>query len=206
MFGNGKPQAGAADFAGARNVNAVETLEDAGLIRSRDADAGVGNREDYFGAVRRSADHDLAARGSVLHGVVEQILEHFGEAAAIRGDVGQLLLQVKRDAEIFFGCWALGSFDAALDELGNTETANLQLEPIGIHFREHEQVFREAREAPGVFENDFEEAEAIWGIVDRAGKHSRRQRLPPCFRESRKKGCALQSAFEWSDRAGRQSG
>src|SRR5438309_3798968 len=177
MFGDGKSQTGAADFAGARNVNAVEAFEDAGLIRSRDADAGVGNREGNFRPVRRSANHDLAASGSVLHGVVEQILQHFGETAAVGGNVGQLLRQVKRDAEIFFGRWALGSFDAALNELGNTEPANLQLEPIGIHFREHEQVFREARETPGVLEDDLEEVEAILRIVDGAGKKRFRKTL-----------------------------
>ena len=52
MFGDGESQAGAADFAGTRNINAVEALEDAGLVRPRDADAGVGNRKGYFGAVR----------------------------------------------------------------------------------------------------------------------------------------------------------
>ena len=52
MLGDGEPQTGAADFAGTRNINAVEALEDAGLIRPRDADTGVRNREGYFGAVR----------------------------------------------------------------------------------------------------------------------------------------------------------
>src|SRR5437899_8259693 len=34
-------------------------------------------------AVGRGADHDLAAGGSVLHGVVEQILQHFGQTAPV---------------------------------------------------------------------------------------------------------------------------
>ena len=55
--------------------------------------------------------------------------------AAIRGDVRQGLLQIHRNAQIFFGCRALRGFDATLDELGNAETANLQLEPVGVHFR-----------------------------------------------------------------------
>src|SRR6266851_8252522 len=61
MFGDGEPQPGAADFAGTSHINAVEALEDARLVRLWDADAGVGNRKGYFGAVRGSADHDLAA-------------------------------------------------------------------------------------------------------------------------------------------------
>jgi hypothetical protein len=44
MFGDGEPKPGAADFAGTGNVDAVEALEDAGLVRLRDADASVGNR------------------------------------------------------------------------------------------------------------------------------------------------------------------
>ena len=52
MFGDGDPQPSAADFAGTRNVNAIKALEDAGLVRPRDPDAGVGNRKGYFGAVR----------------------------------------------------------------------------------------------------------------------------------------------------------
>ena len=119
MLGDGEPQPGAADFAGTRNINAVETLEDAGLIRPRDADTGVRNREGYFGMVSRSADRDLAAGGSVLHGVVEQILQNFGETAAISGDVRQALRQVDGNTEIFFGSGALRGFDAALDELRN---------------------------------------------------------------------------------------
>src|SRR5882672_3132018 len=52
MFGDGKPQPCTADFAGTGHVDAVEALEDARLVRLRDADAGVRNREGYFDAVR----------------------------------------------------------------------------------------------------------------------------------------------------------
>src|SRR5713101_8287273 len=79
MFRDGQAQAGAANFAGPGNVHAVEALEDAGLVRPGDADPGVGNGESHLGAVRGSADHDLAARRSVLHGVVQEILQNFGE-------------------------------------------------------------------------------------------------------------------------------
>src|SRR5437773_11731857 len=110
MFSDRQSQAGAADFARARHVNAVEALEDAGLIRPRDANAGVGNRKDYFGAVRRSTNHDLAAGGSALHGVVEQILECFGETTAVGGNVRQMLPPVDGEAKIFSICRALPGF------------------------------------------------------------------------------------------------
>src|SRR5258708_15020266 len=56
MSGDREAQPSTADFAGTRNVDAVETLEDAGLIGPGDADAGVGNREGYFGAVGGRTD------------------------------------------------------------------------------------------------------------------------------------------------------
>src|SRR5438132_6602131 len=177
MFGDRKPQPSAADFAGARNVNAVEALEDARLIRSRDADAGVRNRKSYFRAIRRSADHDLAAGGSVLHGVVEQILQHFGEAAAVGGDVRQVLRQVNGDAQILFGCGTLRGFDAALDELRNAQAADFHIEPVGIHFREFEQIVGEPRETPRVLENDFEKADAVLRIVNGPGEERFRKTL-----------------------------
>src|SRR5882757_5267913 len=94
VFGDGQPQACATDFAGARDVHTVKALEDAGLVGFRNADTGVGDGEGDFRVVSRSADHDLATGLRVLHGVVEQILEDFGEAAAVGGDIGKRLLQI----------------------------------------------------------------------------------------------------------------
>ena len=49
MLGDGEAKAGAADFAGARNIDAVEALKDAGLVHLGDADSRVRNRElDFF--------------------------------------------------------------------------------------------------------------------------------------------------------------
>src|SRR5216684_7069665 len=177
MFGDGQAQAGAADFAGTSNVNAVEALEDAGLIRPRDADASVGDREGHFGAVGGRADHDLAAGRSVLQGVVQQILQNFGKTAAVSGNVRQRLLQIHGDTQIFFGGGTLRGLDAALDELRDAQAADLQFQPVGIHFREHEQILGEPREAPGVLENNFEEADTILRIVDSAGEKRFRETL-----------------------------
>src|SRR5213075_2692061 len=169
MFGDGEPQPGAADFARTRHIDAVEALEDAGLVRLWDADAGVGNREGHFGAVRCGADHDLAAGRSVLHRIVEQILQNFGEAA-VSGDVRQALWQLDGYTQIFFGGRALRGFDAALDENGNAHAADLQFQLVRIHFRKFEQIVGEPRETPRVFENDLHEADAILRVVDGAGE------------------------------------
>ena len=48
MFGNESFEARAAGFARTRHIHAVKALEDSRLIRLRDADAGVCNREDHF--------------------------------------------------------------------------------------------------------------------------------------------------------------
>src|SRR5216684_8703168 len=125
MFGDGKSQAGAANFAGTGNVNAVEALEDAGLVRPGDADSGVGNREGHFGAVRGRADHDLAAGRSVLHRVVQEILQNFGKTAAVSGDVREWLLQIHGDTQILFCGGTLRGLDAAFDELRDAQAADL---------------------------------------------------------------------------------
>src|SRR6267378_3491745 len=113
MFGDGQAQAGAADFARAGNVNPVEALEDARLVRPRDADSSVGDREGHFGAVGGRADHDLTAGRSVLHGVVQQILENFGKTAAVSGDVRQWLLQIHGDTQILFESMSKSSVSRA---------------------------------------------------------------------------------------------
>src|SRR6202023_1993650 len=79
--------------------------------------------------------------------------------------------------EILFGGGAWRGFDAALDELGNAQAADLQFQPVGIHFRKLEQVVGEPRETPGVLENDLEEADAILRVVDSAGDKRLRKTL-----------------------------
>ena len=91
VLGDGEAEAGAADFAEAGDVHAVEAFEDARLVGLGDADAGVGDGEGDFVGVGGGADHNLAARGSVLDGVVEQVLENLREAAAVRGDIRQTI-------------------------------------------------------------------------------------------------------------------
>ena len=55
VFGDGEAEAGAADFAGAGCVHAIEALEDALLIGERDADAGIGDGDDGFVITRGRA-------------------------------------------------------------------------------------------------------------------------------------------------------
>ena len=91
VFGNGQTKSGATHLARSRDINSVEAFENTRLVGPRDTDAGVGDGEDYLVAVGGSADADLAAGRSVLNGVVEQVLKHFGEPRAVCGDVRQAL-------------------------------------------------------------------------------------------------------------------
>src|SRR5450432_2552867 len=71
VFGDGQAQAGAARFAGAGGIDAIETFEDTRLIGLRNADARVGNGQDHFITAGVGAQDDLAIRQSVLDGVVQ---------------------------------------------------------------------------------------------------------------------------------------
>src|SRR5689334_11743721 len=79
MLGDRKAQAGAADFARTCNIDAVEALKDAGLVRPGNADSGVRDRESNLISVGGGGNHDLTSGRRVLDGVVEQVLQHLGE-------------------------------------------------------------------------------------------------------------------------------
>src|SRR5215470_1558572 len=74
MLGDRKPEASAADLTGARHIHAVETFKDARLVHLGDADSGVGDGEGDLLTIGGNGYHNLAARGRVLNGVVQQVL------------------------------------------------------------------------------------------------------------------------------------
>src|ERR1700756_2527803 len=83
VLGDGEAQSSAAELARARSVHTEKTFKDARLIRFRDADASVGYGEHDFAIALFGADDDFAAGKRVLQCVVEQVLQHFGETAAV---------------------------------------------------------------------------------------------------------------------------
>src|SRR5260221_4806194 len=162
VLGDGETAASAACLAGARGVDAIAALGDGRLVGGGDADAGIGDGEDDFGAAHFRADHDSTPRERVLRGIVEQILQDFGEAAAISGDVGQAVEWLDGNGNFFFcGAMARG-FDAGFDELRDADAANFELEPVGVHFGEHEQIFGEAAEAARWLDDNFEETLSLF--------------------------------------------
>src|SRR5712691_1687414 len=177
VLGDGEAQAGAAELAGARSVDAIEALEDARLVGGGDADAGIGDGEDDFGAAGFGADRDLAARERVLRGVVEQILQDFREAAAVAGDVGYAVEGLDGNGDFLFGGAMARSLHAGFDELRDADAANFEFQAVGVHFREHQQILGEAREAAGVLDDDFEKVPAMLRIVHGAGEQGFREAL-----------------------------
>src|SRR5262245_51613831 len=74
-----QPQAGAASVPAARTLDAVETLEDAGSLVRRDADAGVAHADQRRPIVALDGDDDLAAGMIVANTVLDQVAENLGQ-------------------------------------------------------------------------------------------------------------------------------
>src|SRR5919108_903646 len=83
MFGDGKAQARAANFAGPGDVDAVKPLKDARLVHFGDADSRVRNDEFDFLSVGRGGNGNPAAGWRVLYGVIQQVLQDFGQTPAV---------------------------------------------------------------------------------------------------------------------------
>src|SRR2546430_186156 len=103
MLGDGEPQASAAGFAGTGHIDTIETLEDARLVGFGDANAGVGDGDDYFGVAGLGADDDFPPGHGVLRGVVQQILQHFGEPTAVSGDIGDRVSGLDGNVDLALG-------------------------------------------------------------------------------------------------------
>ncbi len=127
VLGDGEAEAGAAGFAGACGVHAVEAFEDAFGIGEGDADAGVGDGDDGFARAGGGADGDVTARGSVLDGVVQKILQHVAQQGGIAADGGKL----RRDCDFQSDFLAVGleqsGFGAGFDEFEQARRRKIPL-------------------------------------------------------------------------------
>src|SRR5258707_580634 len=93
VLGDGEAQSGAARFAGAGFVDAIEALEQARQMFGSDAGAEVANVEldTVIGSTR--AQYDALARASVFHSVLDEIRKDLvdGFAVCIDGGVDDFL-------------------------------------------------------------------------------------------------------------------
>ena len=73
---DGEAESGAALFARAAGIGAVEAFEDAGQVLRGNPGAGVGDGDGYATGRGFERDGDTAAWWRVSQGVVEQVGEH----------------------------------------------------------------------------------------------------------------------------------
>ena len=83
MFGDSQTESRPARLARSRRIDAVKSLKNARLIRSRNADARVGHSEYHFQFMCFRTQHDFAARQRVLPRVIQQILQNFSQSPAV---------------------------------------------------------------------------------------------------------------------------
>src|SRR4029077_1538300 len=92
-------------------------------------------------------------------------------------DIRQAVLQIDRNAKVLFGGRTLSRFNTTSYKLRNAQAVNLQFEAVRVHFGKLEQIIGEACETARVFENDFQEPDAILRVVDGACEKSFRETL-----------------------------
>jgi len=172
VFGDAEAEAGAAGFAGAGGIHAVEAFEDAFGIGEGNADAGVGYGDDGFARSGGGGDGDVAAGRSVLDSIVEEILQHVVEQGGITAHGGKL----RRDGDLQSDFLAVGfeerGLGARFDELEQADGGKFDFHFSGFDAGEFEEIVGEAGETHGVIANDFEEAAIVFGIVESAGEES----------------------------------
>src|SRR5919197_1812502 len=67
---DGESEAGSSRVAGPSRIEPDERLEDPVDVRRIDSDARIANKNAHRSAFAQESNHDFAARGRVLHGVV----------------------------------------------------------------------------------------------------------------------------------------
>ena len=181
VLDDGEAKAGAAEFAAAGFIDAVEAHEEAGLVVMGDAHAGVAHEE--FHPVgdpisRRSAGPgdgfqaggDPAAFGRVFDGVIEEVAHDLVESLGIAEDFAGIGTGLVVDGDVLlFGDGADGVEDVGEEGVGAVGGV---AELLGAEFEagEDEEVGGEAREAFGVVADDVEEADVVFGIVKGAAE------------------------------------
>jgi hypothetical protein len=168
VFDDGEAESGAAGFAGAGFIEAIEPFEDALQGIGREAGAVVLDLDvDGLGVGFGGGDGDVSGLAAVLDGVVDQVEEHLlkpvgiGSDAELRGDV---VLQGD------------GAFTGADFEVGDDPVDDgLELDGFDIHddltgleAGDGEEIFDEVGEAVGVSLDRLEEAGGGGGVFDGA--------------------------------------
>jgi hypothetical protein len=137
MFCDGQSEPRASRFSRTGHVHSVKALKNPRLLRSGNADACVCHCEHNFITLGVRAQNNLSACQRVLNGVIQQILQHFGDSAAISGNFRYVCQRFDRHIQVFLRCPVVRGFYAALNQLLHADAMNFELEPFGVHLREH---------------------------------------------------------------------
>src|SRR6267378_7330165 len=122
-FTNGQPKsrARALTRARARGVRAPETIEHVWQVPGRDADAGVGDREDHAPIVAAQLNRHLPTARCVLDGVLDEIERELANPAAIDRHDDRLGRQVNLDRDPRMLGQQLPRLPRLFDDLANVD-------------------------------------------------------------------------------------
>ena len=149
--GDGQPQAGATEAAGGGAVGLDEALEEIGLVRGGDADAGVLNLDAQVVGVGpvgdgQDAQDDLALFGE-LDGVAQQVEDDLAQAHGVAvGAAGGGGIEVEDEFEAFLAGGAGLKIEGALELVVEVEVDGFQHEAPGLDLGEVEDVVDDGQE------------------------------------------------------------
>src|SRR5207253_6656501 len=97
VFDNRQAEAGATEFAAARFVRAIESLENPRQIFAANPNAVIADAKHYFAIAPLGLQADLATHARVFHRVIEQVVENFSEARFVRANDGTILRYIRSE-------------------------------------------------------------------------------------------------------------
>src|SRR5580698_3848125 len=152
-LGDGETEAGAASFARAALVDAIEAIEDARLLVLGNSGALIGDGN--FCYLLRFAfhfDQDLALRGRVFDRIIHEIEDGLAQDAAIGADgdlhtacrSNQLMLVFGQDAD---------HADDFLDQVHARKSGELQCYLAAVGAGDHQQAVDQVSKTPDFFQH-----------------------------------------------------
>ena len=137
-------QAGAADLAGVRGIDAEEAREHLRLLPGRDAEPGIADADADDPVRAGCGDRHRAARGRVLDRVGQQVGEHLPDAVAVADQRERLAGRSELDP--LTAGLRRAQFHLVVDEVGQLERLEGQREAPGLDLLQIEEVVDECRQ------------------------------------------------------------
>ena len=147
--GDRKAQARAALLARARAVDLLELLEDALLVLGRDADAGVGHRDQEAAVLDLGPDAHGAGLGE-LDRVADQVHQHLGEPALVAAPARQVRRHVDLERELLLRRQRLGRAHHVQHQLAHRVVDRRERQLAGLDLGQIEHVVDQAEQMAAV--------------------------------------------------------